>query len=79
MVGTNFLEFVTTLNYFGANWLLEKKANFMPRLYLLGRLLLVAEKWTAWEATDLCATFYNENYWYKVQVVHFKALINLQA
>ena len=44
MVATNFLEFVTTLNYFGANWLLEKKANFMPRLYLLGRLLLVAEK-----------------------------------
>ena len=44
IVATNLLEFVTTLNYFGANWLLEEKVNFMARLYLLGRLLLVAEK-----------------------------------
>ena len=28
--GEQFLELATNLNYFRANWLLEKKDNFMP-------------------------------------------------
>ena len=101
---------------FSANLPLKIPRNFafFPRnirspanRYLLGRLLLVVEKWTAREATNLfvphfvmkttdgryssrevncsrsnqpfCATFCDENYQWKVQVLHFNALINFQA
>ena len=54
------------------------KQRIQPGNYLLCRLhvLLLVENWTAQEATNFCASLYNENYWEEVQVVHFHAFID---